>query len=111
MISYYTKYLITGHNIGISILVCNYVATYVLIYYFTEAEDYSQKGIIVTIVPGTVLQQFTINITNDNITECNETLYLSISTEEAWCGLNNSNGSVQVTIIDDDGRKYVTICR
>ena len=74
----------------------------VFVYYFTKAADYSQQSIIVTIAPGTVVQQFTINITNDDIIECNETFYLSISTEGSWCGLNNSNGTAQVTIIDDD---------
>ena len=83
-----------------SIYVCQY--TYLFTTYFTKAADYSQQSIIVTIAPGTVVQQFTINITNDDIIECNETFYLSISTEGSWCGLNNSNGTAQVTIIDDD---------
>ena len=75
-----------------------------------EAADYDQPNIFVTIAPGTMMQQFTINITNDNIVECNETFSMSISTEGIWCGLNNDNSSAQVTIINDDGKNmYVTI--
>ena len=54
--------------------------------------------------PGTMMHQFTINIINDNIIECNETFSLSISTMGAWCGLNNDGGTTEVTIIDDDGK-------
>ena len=50
------------------------------------------------------MQQFTVNITNDNIIECTEIFKMIISTEEVWCGLTSSSNSAQITIIDDDGK-------
>ena len=64
--------------------------------------DYNQQSVLpVTINAGTTMQQFTINITDDNIIECTEAFILSI--EGTWCGLNSSEGRAQVIIIDDDG--------
>lgn len=70
---------------------------------FTEA-DYGQQRVSVVINPGTVVQQFSISINNDNIVECTETFTLSISTEGIWCGLNTSHSIAQVIIIDNDGK-------
>lgn len=68
---------------------------------FTGA-DYNQQSVPpVTINAGTMRQQFTINITDDDIIECTEAFSLSI--EGTWCGLNSSEGRAQVIIIDDDG--------
>ena len=50
------------------------------------------------------MQQFTVNITNDNIIECTEMFNMTISTEGVWCGLTSSSNSAQVTIMDDDGK-------
>ena len=72
------------------------------IYYFAGTADFSQQRMLVMVSPGTVMHQFTINITNDSIIECDETFSLSISTMGTWCGLNNDNGTTEVTIIDDD---------
>ena len=72
---------------------------------FTEA-DYDQRSISVTIAPGTVVQQFNVNITNDNIIECTETFNLSISIEKTLCGLSSSNSNAQVVIVDDDGEYH-----
>ena len=64
--------------------------------------DYNQQSVVpVTINAGTTMQQFTINITDDNIIECTEAFTLSI--EGTWCGLNSSEGRARVIIIDDDG--------
>ena len=69
---------------------------------FTGA-DYNQQSVpLVTINAGTMRQQFTINITDDDIIECTEAFSLSI--EGTWCGLNSSEGRAQVIIIDDDGK-------
>ena len=55
-----------------------------------------------------MVQQFTVNITNDNIIECTETFNLSVSIDKTLCGLSSSNSSAQVSIIDDDG-KYLQL--
>lgn len=67
-------------------------------------EDYDQRSILVMIAPGTTTQQFTVNVTNDNIIECNEMFNLSISAEETTCSLNTSNSNTQVVIVNDDGK-------
>ena len=69
-----------------------------------EAADYNQPSFPVTIAPETLMRSFTIDITNDNIVECNETFFLSISADGTWCGLNNTNSGTQVTVVNDDGK-------
>lgn len=73
---------------------------------FTGA-DYDQQSVLVIIAPGAVMQKFTVNITDDDIIECNEFFNLSISTEGALCGLTSSNNNTQVMIENDDGKKFL----
>lgn len=63
---------------------------------------------MVSVAPGTMAHQFTVNITNDNTIECTETFNLSISIEKTLCGLSSNNDDAQVIIIDDDG-KYLQL--
>lgn len=56
------------------------------------------------------MQHFTVNITNDNVIECTEMFNMSISPKQTLCGLNNSNGNAQVTIINDDGMYFCNYC-
>ena len=73
--------------------------------------DYNPTNILVSIDPGTLTAQFTINITNDAIIECYELFNLSIAINEAWCGLTSTNNAAQVTIVDDDGQwEILTLC-
>ena len=54
---------------------------------------------------------FTINIINDNITECDETfqLTLSVPASNATCGIvSGETDATEVMIRDDDGRRSVS---
>ena len=71
--------------------------------------DHDQQSILITVAPGTLMQQFTVNITNDNIVECTEEFTLSISAEKTVCGLNSSNGNARVIVNDDDSKCYYCV--
>ena len=73
-------------------------------YVFTEA-DYTRQSFVMIPSGSMEKQQFTIDITNDEIIECTEIFKLSITTGGTWCGVNiHESGIIQVTIIDDDGK-------
>lgn len=94
---------IMEHN-GLIIILDKLLCIYLYTCFSPGTADYNPQSFPVTIAPGNVTHQFIIDIINDNIVECNETFSLSIPTEGTWCGLNNNNGSAQVTIVNDDGK-------
>ena len=54
-------------------------------------------------------KSFTINIANDNIAECDETLLLMLSIPTPPCEVvNGGNNISEVIIRDDDGRRSVS---
>jgi len=69
-----------------------------------DAYDYNGRRITVVVSAGVLSQSFLINITNDNIVECNETFSLTIeSFSTCQVTIGNVN-TTEVTIIDDDGK-------
>lgn len=73
-------------------------------------EDYNETRISVDVPAGVLSQSFTIDITDDDIVECNEIFNVIIQSvgtcEVAFGNLTTS----EVTIIDNDGNyvhKYV----
>jgi len=81
------------------------IYTCINIQYSIETDRENLIGSAVIIAAGSVMQQHTIVIINDNIIECTETFDLFISTE-SQCWLTSSNNATRVSIIDDDGKKY-----
>ena len=73
--------------------------------------DYNRKSTTVTIPANKRSQSFTINIINDNITECDETFKLSLSIPSTPCeivrGKNNITSEVMIKQ-DDDGERSVS---
>lgn len=66
-------------------------------------EDYNGGRITVIIPAGALSHLFAINITNDNIAECNETFSLAMKSV-SLCGVAiGSDNTSEVVIIDDDG--------
>ena len=60
----------------------------------------------ISIAAGEMLKLFTINIINDNIIECKETLKLTLSIpfSISSCGaIIGETNTIEVTINDDDG--------
>ena len=56
-----------------------------------------------------MLTSFTINIINNNITECDETFTLTLSVTSSPCGvISGSDDTSEVMIRDNDGRRSVS---
>ena len=55
-------------------------------------------------VAGEMSTSFTINITNDNITECDETFKLTLSVPASICGAINGETDITEVKIKDYGK-------
>ena len=54
-------------------------------------------------------QSFTINIINNNISECDETFKISLSIPSSTCGVvSGRNNTSEVMIRDDDGKRSIS---
>lgn len=71
---------------------------------YTDADDYTGRLIVANVSTGVLSQSFRINIIDDNIVECSENFYVTI-TSVFSCGvtIGTSNNS-EVTIIDNDSK-------
>ena len=58
---------------------------------------------MITVPAGVLTQEFMMSIVNDNITECNETFTVTMSSVNT-CGATISDGSAEVKITDDDSK-------
>ena len=67
--------------------------------------DYRRNSTIV--IPANITStSFTINIINDNISECNELFKIVLSVPTSTCGVIVGNNNIsEVTIKDDDGKR------
>ena len=72
--------------------------------------DYNISRTITVNVPANEMStSFTINITDDNIGECDETFTLTLSVPSSPCGvISGSVDTSEVMIRDDDGRRSVS---
>ena len=75
-----------------------------------EGNDYNSQRTIAVAVPANMMStSFTINITDDNIAECDETFTLTLSVPSSSCGAVSGSVNTSVVMIrDDDGRKSVS---
>ena len=78
--------------------------------YQSGQSDYrSQTAISMKVLENTTSMSFTINITDDNIAECDETFTLTLSVPSSPCGVVSGSVSTSVVMIrDDDGRRSVS---
>ena len=79
-----------------------YACKYTLI----DEEDHSEGAIIITVPACTVSQLFIINITDDNIAECNESFSVNIQSVSAYGPVIGSTNTTEVIVIDDDGEYF-----
>ena len=74
-----------------------------------DGEDYRGDSIVVSIAIEEISKSFTINIINDDVSECNEKFSLMLSIPTLPCGVViGRNDTIEVTIRDDDGRRSVS---
>lgn len=72
-----------------------------ILVWFTDKKDY-RSSTTVSIPANTISKSFIINIINDEVSECNESFKLMLSTSS--CGVViGSNNTSEVMIRDDDG--------
>ena len=77
---------------------------------YIAGEDFNGNLMTVNIPAGVTMQSFTINITNNNIVECNEIFNVAIvSVTTCGVAIGNNNRS-EVIIIDDDSKWNVMVC-
>ena len=69
-----------------------------------DEEDHSDGAIIVTIPACTASHSFIINITDDNITECNESFSVIIQSVSVYGFVIGSANTTEVIVRDDDGK-------
>lgn len=77
----------------------------IMILWYTAREDYAKSTLLVfnvTILAGSTLSSFSIDIVNDMIQESNETFDITIRLLTSCLSLSLGNSSARVTIIDDD---------
>ena len=66
-------------------------------------EDYDGEVITVDIPAGVSSQSFILNITNDDVVECNETFSITIESV-SYCGVTIGNiNTSEITIFASDG--------
>ena len=69
-----------------------------------DGVDYTGDVSMITVQAGILTQEFAVPIVDDNITECNETFTVTISSVTT-CGVTvGSDSSTEVRIIDDDSK-------
>ena len=69
-----------------------------------DGEDYTGDVRMISVPAGELTQEFTMTIVDDNITECNETFTVTISSVTT-CGVTiGSDSSTVVRITDDDSK-------
>ena len=74
-----------------------------------DEEDYRVTSTTVNVAAEKMPKSFTINIINDNITECDETFKLTLNVPTLTCGaVNGDTDTTEVTIKDDDGGRSVS---
>ena len=81
-----------------------------LLNFIAEGEDYRRTdSIVVSIAAEEMSNSFTINIINDDVSECNEIFSLMLSIPTLPCGVVIGRNDVsKVMIRDDDGRRSVS---
>ena len=73
-----------------------------------DGEDYRGDSIVVSIAVEEISTSFTINIINDDVSECNEMFSLMLSISTPPCGVDIGRNDIsEVTIRDDDGKRSV----
>ena len=79
-------------------------------YIFNAGEnDYRGSTITVSVPANKISTSFLINITNDKIAECDETLKITLSAITSNCRIiSGSDDTSEVMIRDDDGRRSVS---
>ena len=71
----------------------------------TDGEDYRRNATL-NIPANITSTSFTINIINDNISECNKLFKIVLSVPPSTCGvIVGNNNTSEVTINDDDGKR------
>ena len=79
---------------------------------YVAAENYNGNHITVDVPAGVAIQSLTINITDNNIVECDEILFnvTIISVINYTCGVTIGNDRIsEVMIRDDDGKNRIFI--
>ena len=66
-----------------------------------DEEDYHEGLIIITIPAGTLSQSFIINITDDDITECNRTFVMIIESASSCRYVIGNSSTTELVVIDD----------
>ena len=78
---------------------------------FTGTKDYQRQSNIVIVPADTRSTTFTINIINDDVSECDESFKLALSVPSSTCGVvSGGTNTTEVTIKDDNGRRSVSSC-
>ena len=75
----------------------------------TDGEDYRRDTTRVTIPANNTSTSVTINIINDDISECNESFKLMLSIPSSTCGVVSGNHDIAEVMIRDDDSKRVVI--
>ena len=78
--------------------------------FYIGGNDYRYPSTVTVPVPANEMStSFTINITNDEIAECDETFKLTLSVPSSLCGvIKGSDDTSEVMIGDDDGTRSVS---
>ena len=82
-------------------------------YYYTvtDGEDYERKSKNVNVPASKTSKSFTINIINDDNSECNESFKLMLSIANSTCGVvNGTNYTSRVMIRDNDSKRCIDNC-
>ena len=88
-------------------MIVNYKS--LIINYVTDREDYRRHTATVNVPANVTSASFTINIINDDVSECNESFKLMLSVPSSTCGIIiGGNDTSEVMIRDDDGRRSVS---
>ena len=72
-----------------------------------DGEDYRIDSTTVSVAAEEMSKSFTVNIIDDDITECDETFKLRLGVPSSICGaVNGKTDSTEVTIKDEGSRSF-----
>ena len=87
----------------------NKLQAFIILRIVTDGEDYRRDTTSVTIAANNTSTSVTINIIDDDISECNESFKLMLSIPSSTCGVVRGNSDIAEVMIRDNDSKRVVI--
>ena len=88
----------------------NKLQAFIILSIVTDGEDYRRDTTRVTIPANNTSTSVTINIINDDISECNESFKLMLDIPSSTCGVVIGNNDIaEVVIKDNDSKRVFTV--